>query len=255
MTILETRQLQLRRGDKVICRNLNLQIKAQECWAVLGRNGAGKSTLLLTLAGLLRAEQGEILLHNKSIHHQTRQEIAKKIGLMLQDDNWSFPATVQEFVLHGRYAYLTGLSAFSQQDKALAKLALQQTDLLDLAARPVNQLSGGESRRLALATLLTQSPQLMLLDEPVNHLDLKYQIALLDLISFQVKSNNKSAVMVLHDVNIAQRFCNKVMLVWGDGEIEYGDAQQLLVEEKLSALYGHPIRRMQNDEFYLFYPG
>jgi len=254
MNLLETRQLSLSRANKKICHNLDLQIKAGECWAILGQNGVGKSTLLLTLAGLFESYQGDVFLQEHVIQKMSRREIAKIIGVMLQDDVWSFPASVEEFVLHGRHAYRSGLGDFSAQDKAFAKQALCDTDLLELVHRPVNQLSGGESRRLALATLLVQAPKLMLLDEPVNHLDLKYQIGLLNLVCDIVKNQQKSVIMVLHDVNLVQRFCDKIVMLWGDGNIEYGLADELLVEEKLSALYGHKICKLEQGEKSFFYP-
>jgi len=253
--ILETRSLRLSIGDKLLCRDLNLRVQPGERWGVLGVNGAGKTTLLLTLAGLRVPQAGSVLLDGKAITAVPKRTAAQRCGVMLQDSDDAFPASVLETALIGRHPYLQLWEWESAADEALALAALQAVGIADLAQRASNTLSGGERRRLALATLLTQDPGLMLLDEPVNHLDLHHQIAALELLSQQVKQHGKTAVMVLHDINLAARYCDALLLLFADGEVLQGSVGEVLNVENLTRLYGHPVRSVETVEGTLFYPG
>ena len=253
--ILETRALQVRVGEKLICRDLNLCVQAGECWAVLGMNGVGKTSLLLTLAGLKTPRAGTVYLHGKPLAELPRHELAKICGVMFQDSDDAFPARVLETALIGRHPHLRAWQWESAADEALARAALQAVGLADLAQRANNTLSGGERRRLALATLLTQDPALMLLDEPINHLDLHHQINALELLTQQVAQHGKTSVMVLHDVNLAARYCDAALLLFGDGEVLQGPVHAVLHLENLSRLYGHPVRSVETPGGILFYPG
>lgn len=253
--ILETRGLRLSIGDKLLCRDLNLRVQPGERWGVLGVNGAGKTTLLLTLAGLKLPQAGSVLLDGKAINTLPKRAAAQRCGVMLQDSDDAFPASVLETALIGRHPYLHLWEWESAADEALALAALQAVGIADLAQRASNTLSGGERRRLALATLLTQDTDLMLLDEPVNHLDLHHQIAALELLTQQVKQRGKTTVMVLHDINLAARYCDALLLLFADGEVLQGSVAEVLNVENLTRLYGHPVRRVETTEGALFYPG
>ena len=140
------------------------------------------------------------------------------------------------------------------QDEAIARSALAAVSLAGLETRSSATLSGGERRRLALATLLVQDPQLFLLDEPVNHLDVQHQIAALDLLTRLTREKSKTLLMVLHDVNLAARYCDFLLLLFGEGETLQGPARELLTEVNLQRLYNHPLRRVQTDVGDFFYP-
>lgn len=253
--ILEARGLHLSIGGKVICRDLNLQVQRGERWGVLGVNGVGKTTLLLALAGLKPPQAGSVHLNGTALDALPKRQAAQRCGVMLQDSDDAFPASVLETALIGRHPYLHLWEWESAEDEAIARAALQAVGLADLAQRASNTLSGGERRRLALATLLTQDPDLMLLDEPVNHLDLHHQIDALELLTQQVKQRGKTAVMVLHDVNLAARYCDALLLLFGDGDVLQGRVDAMLQVENLSRLYGHPVRSAETAEGVLFYPG
>ena len=253
--LLETRSLQLSIGDKLICRDLNLCVKRGERWGVLGVNGVGKTTLLLTLAGLKTPQAGSVSLAGQALQALSARQIAQICGVMLQDSDDAFPASVLEIALIGRHPHLPLWAWESVEDETIAHAALQAVGIADLVQRASNTLSGGERRRLALATLLTQNPPLMLLDEPVNHLDLHHQIQVLDLLTQQVAQLSKASVMVLHDVNLAARYCDALLLLFGQGETLHGPTPDMLTVENLSRLYGHPVRRIETADGYLFYPG
>jgi iron complex transport system ATP-binding protein len=253
--ILETRDLSLSIGGKLICKNLNLQIQAGERWGTLGVNGVGKTTLLLALAGMKAPHSGSVFLQGRPLSELTRRNAAQTCGVMFQDSDDAFPASVLETALIGRHPHLRAWEWESAADEAIARAALQAVGLAGLELRATNTLSGGERRRLALATLLTQDPALMLLDEPVNHLDLHHQIDALELLTRQVTQHGKTLLMVLHDVNLAARYCDAVLLLFGDGEVLQGATREVLTLENLTRLYGHPVRSVETAEGILFYPG
>jgi iron complex transport system ATP-binding protein len=239
MTLLRTRHLDVEIGKTRVCRDLNLEIETGQRWAILGRNGSGKTTLLLTLAGLRRPAAGDIELNGRGIRQTHRRRVAQQVGLLPQDNQDSFPATVLETALIGRHPHLAPWVPESQADRSLAHAALAAVELSEFEGREVSTLSGGERRRLALATLLTQDPELLLLDEPVNHLDLHHQMRVLELLAEHSEQRRKTLVMVLHDPNLAARFAGHCLLLFGEGKTRHGPCHELLQQSQLEALYGH----------------
>jgi len=228
-------------GGKQVCNNLNLEIHAGQRWALLGINGVGKTTLLHTLAGLREPAAGELLLNGQPIKAQPRRQVAQQLGLLLQDEGDAFPGTVLETALSGRHPHLGRWQWESATDITLAEQALAQVGLAGLETRQIGTLSGGERRRLSLATLLCQEPRLFLLDEPINHLDPHQQIALLELLAAQTQDDTRGLLMILHDVNLASRFCDQTLLLFGNGETRHGTTASVLTSENLERLYGHPV--------------
>ncbi len=241
MTSLSTTKLRVSIAGKSVCDELDLDLDSGQSLAILGTNGVGKTTLLLTLAGLRPAETGTVKLFGDNIHSLDRRTVAQKLGLLLQHDHDPFPGSVMEAALVGRHPYLKAWQMEGPEDLQRARASLAAVGLADFQQRQLATLSGGERRRLAIATLLTQDPEIMLLDEPTSHLDIHYQIALLNLFRAQSQQHNKSIVLVLHDVNLASRYCDKVLLLYGNGEAEYGNTRDILNTERLRRLYDHPI--------------
>jgi iron complex transport system ATP-binding protein len=251
-TVLSTQNISISIAGKAICTKLDLNVKKGECWAILGQNGTGKTTLLHTLAGLRKVDNGQVVLNNTALTRLSSREVAQQCGLLLQDYQDIFPATVMEAVLIGRHPHLSAWQWESDNDKAIALSALDSVGLLQMAQRDIQTLSGGERRRVGIAAILAQQPELFLLDEPANHLDIKHQHQVLDLFSQKAKHDHKAVMMVLHDVNLAARYCDHALLMYED-KIERGTTKEMLNEEKLSALYGHPIRKIES-ETVLFMP-
>ena len=238
--LLEAHNLDVRIGGQQICRDASFEFRAGECWGILGLNGAGKTTLLHTLAGLRPPESGQICLNGNPLQHMARRRIARHLGLMPQDTPDPFPASVLDTALIGRHPHLSRWQWESSQDIEQAQAALKQVHLHGFEQRQVNTLSGGERRRLALATLLVQAPVMLLLDEPTNHLDLHHQHQLLELLRDQVH-NGASILMVLHDINHVVRYCDHVILMYDNGTIAQGRQSEILNAEVLTQLYRHPV--------------
>jgi len=254
MTLLETRALRVVIGDTTVCRDLDLRINAGERWCILGRNGSGKTTLLLTLAGLRLPCSGHIALQQRAMSSLPRRQIARQLGILFQDQTDAFPANALDTVLTGRHPWLGPLQWESEADQEKARAALRAVDLADIEQRIVTTLSGGERRRLGIATLLVQDTQLLLLDEPTNHLDIHQQIQILQLVSDLAAKDNRAMLLVMHDLNLAARYCNRFLLLFGDGETTQGGAAEVLTRPNLERLYQHPLLPLQGPQGQVWLP-
>lgn len=241
---LEVKGLEVAIGGRTVVRGLDLVLRAGERLAVLGRNGAGKTTLLHTLAGLRKARRGSLRLCGEEMSALASRRIAQLRGVLLQQQLDAFPASVLETALIGRHPWLDRWTWESAADGQAARAALAAVGLAGLEERDVHTLSGGERQRLAVATLLTQAPQLALLDEPLSHLDLNHQIAVLDLLSRRAQEDGMTLVTVMHDINLARRHADRALLLFGDGSVEMGGVDEVCNADTLSRLYGHPLRRI-----------
>ncbi len=240
-------------GSEAMNRPLSLEAHAGEFWAVLGENGVGKSTLMATLAGLRRPVAGHAFVDGVSLSRMPRKVLARRLGLLLQHVDVSFPYSVRETVSAGRYAHRPPWSPLTRKDREIVDWALSQTGLQALAERRADQLSGGEQRRAAIATLLAQQPGVMLLDEPVNHLDVRHEVELMT--HFRDYASQGGVVMVsLHDVNLASQYADRLLLLYPDGDWELGEPDTLLSEERLQRLYGVPLHAVGSHEYRFWVP-
>jgi iron complex transport system ATP-binding protein len=253
MTLLSSTNLCVRIGGVEVCRGLDLALDAGQRWALLGANGAGKTTLLHTLGGLRPPQGGEIRVDGTPLATWPRKALACRVGVLFQDSQDTFPGTVLETALRGRHPHLPFWAVEGRTDLDLAHAALRDVQLEELAGRSVDTLSGGERRRLAIATLIAQQPDIWLLDEPTNHLDLRHQVTLLELIARRVTGRNGVMMAALHDVNLALRCCTHAALLLGAGEVLTGSADEVISEGNLERLYRHPVRCLRSEDGRRFY--
>jgi iron complex transport system ATP-binding protein len=235
--MLRAQDLTINIGKQKVVDQFNLTFKPGEVWGILGANGVGKTTLLHTLAGLRAPDNGKVLLNEINLKKINAKKRAQKIGLLAQDTEFSFPSTVFETVMIGRYPYSKNWFGELREDVELTNQALALTHLTDFIHRPVITLSGGEKRRLALATLLTQDPDIYLLDEPTNHLDLSQKIRTLSLLQRLAREQGKTIIMVLHDIHLLRAFCDKVIVMDFNGRCDYGDCARMLSTGQLSQIF------------------
>ena len=252
--ILEARRLTVAIGDRIFCRDLDFSLNAGERLAILGRNGVGKSTLLSVLAGLRAPLSGEVRVSGTTYAELGTRKSALIRGWLPQARGDAFASTVLETVLVGRHPHLERWGWESAQDAQIVRQALAAVDLTGFEQRDIQTLSGGERQRVAIATLLAQAPQLYLLDEPIAYLDLKHQIAMLELFATAARENNAAVAMVLHEPALAWRFCDRVLLVHGDGLTECGPTRTMLTAERLSALYHYPMLAVECEGRMSFLP-
>jgi iron complex transport system ATP-binding protein len=252
--MLRTHGLAVEIGRYAVCSGLQIDVDAGQSWGVLGRSGAGKTALLHTLAGLRRPAAGSVRLERRDLHALPRREVASMIGLVPQIDEQTFPMTVLEAALAGRYPHLGRWRPTGPADDDAVREALWALGLGEMAERPVATLSGGERRRLAVATLLAQNPRIALLDEPTNHLDPGHQIAVMRLLRERCAGPGRALAVVLHDVNLALRFCSHLLLLFGDGSHRACRVEALAAED-LERLYDHPMLAVGPCPSRAFLPG
>lgn len=251
--LLAARGLGVAIGERWLCRDLDLELHHGERLAILGRNGAGKSTLLATLAGLREPQAGRVELAGQSYTALTAREAARRRGWLPQAQHDAFASTVLETALIGRHPHLGRWEWESAADTAFARTALRGVGLETLETRLVQGLSGGERQRLAVATLLTQEPDLYLLDEPLAHLDLNHAVAILDVFS-GCAAKGAGVVMVLHEPGLAARYCDRALLLFDDGRWLLDTVDRALTAERLSELYGHPLKELRDGAHRWFVP-
>jgi iron complex transport system ATP-binding protein len=221
---------------------------------MLGANGVGKTTLLKCMAGLRTADSGQVLLDSSPVDGLPRKMLARHVGMLQQHTAYTFDSSVLQIALTGRHPHLGYWQREGPEDINGALKALSFVDLDGFAERSVTGLSGGEARRLAFATLMVQSPDIMLLDEPTNHLDLRHQLQIMGMIRDQTGAGNRSAIAALHDINLAARYCSHVLMLFGQGKWRAGRTEDLLDEDSLRLLYGCPVEQLQSRDGPRFYP-
>jgi len=219
---------------------LDFEARGGEFIAVLGRNGVGKTLTLHTLAGLRAPAGGVVELEGRAIAAWSGRERARRLALLPQVTEDPFPSTVFETALIGRHPHLPFWQWEDAADIHTAREALGAVGLEDLAGRAVDSLSGGEKRRLDVATLLAQDAAVCLLDEPTNHLDPRHRNEVLTL--FRARADAGGLVIAtLHDATLAARFADRVLLLFGDGRWEFGNSATILSDTNLTALYEVPV--------------
>ena len=242
--VLECRDLTVRVPGRELVRSLDAGIGPGRVLALLGRNGAGKSTLLHVLAGLVPPASGEVRLAARPLPAWQRRGLARQLGLLAQAGEDPFPGTALDTALVGRHPHIEFWQWESDADRAVARDCLAAMDLGGLESRDVATLSGGERRRLAIATVLAQDPQVFLLDEPIQQLDPQHQLEVLR--RFRALADaGRTVVMSLHDPGLAARFADDVLLLFGDGRWRHGTVGDSLHEAAITELYGIAVKELR----------
>ena len=227
-----------RRGRPFALAGLSFEVERGEILGVLGPNSAGKTTLIRLLTGILRPTRGTIEVEGVALPAMARDELARRVAVVPQDVPQGLPFTVQELVLMGRYPHAPRRFFETAVDRAVAREAMEATDVLDLAATRVGILSGGERQRVALARALAQEPRLLVLDEPTAHLDLRHQVECVALLRRVNRERGTTVLLVSHDLNLAGALCDRLLLL-ADGRIaRLGPPDEVLEERLLATVYG-----------------
>ncbi|MEK4184634.1 ABC transporter ATP-binding protein [Bacillus sp. FSL K6-1145] len=213
MSAISTEGLSLGYGETMIIDELNVSIPKGEITVFIGSNGCGKSTLLRSLARLMKPLGGSVLLEGHSIAKLPTKEVAKQLAILPQGPEAPEGLTVHQLVKQGRYPYQNWLKQWSKQDEEAVKRALKSTKMEDLADRTVDSLSGGQRQRAWIAMTLAQETDIILLDEPTTYLDMTHQIEILDLLFDLNEKEQRTIVMVLHDLNLACRYAHHLVAI------------------------------------------
>jgi iron complex transport system ATP-binding protein len=252
--MIRTRQLLLSAGERTLVHNLNWDVGAGECWSIIGRNGAGKSTLLRTLAGLHPADGGTVEIRGRTLRDWPVDELARERAYLAQSRHDAFAYTVIETLLSARHPYSANRYWEASDDHHAALQALAAMEVEHLAARDVRRLSGGERQRVAIAALLAQDTPLLLLDEPANALDLAHQVSVMRLLARLCRQQQKTVVMIGHDLTLAHSISTHALLLKGDGCWHAGPADKAMNASLLGEFLGHPIEMIEHGGRRIFLP-
>lgn len=222
-------------GNQAILEDIQLNISPSKFTAFIGPNGAGKSTLLSIMSRLLKKDHGFLSIKGKEIEAWNSKELAKELTILKQKINYQSKLTVEELVSFGRFPY--SQDRLTKEDFKKVEQALEYLDILDLRNRFIDTLSGGQLQRIFIAMVLTQDTDFILLDEPLNNLDIKQSISMMKILRSLVDDLGKTIIIVIHDINIASQYVDEIV-AFKDGKVFYqGTTNQVMRKEILDPLY------------------
>lgn len=224
-------------GEHPALQDINWQIAEGEWWGVVGANGSGKSTLLQLIAGTEGLSTGQITIDGRNIGSYSRKDLSRMIAVLQQDGLPAISYPVRDVVEMGRYPYQNWLGREAADGARVVDSVLEELGLTELAERPLDTLSGGQRQRVALAKVMAQEPRLLLLDEPTTFLDIKYQMQFMELLAAWRQKNNITIVAVLHDLNLAALFCDRILALREGAMVGQGTPHSLMTEEQIRDVF------------------
>jgi len=236
MVRLKVKDMEFNYASVPVLKKICIELAASEMLSVVGPNGAGKSTLLRCIDRILSPQKGCILLDGQDIKKMSRMELAQKMGYIPQSTTQVFPATVFDIVLLGRRPHVGWRSSEEDTEKVLE--TLQMLNIEDLSMRDINELSGGQQQKVFIACALTQEPDVLLLDEPTSNLDIRHQLEVMDIIKNIVIEKQISAMMAIHDLNLAARYADRIIMMNSGKIFSAGDPVSVLTPENIKHVYG-----------------
>lgn len=237
MSCIKTKDLNISYGDLQIVKDLNLEIPKGKITTIIGSNGCGKSTILKTIARILKPSSGEIFINGKELNSQSSKDLAKVMGVLPQSPKAPNGLTVEELIAYGRFPHQSGFGKLKKEDKDIIKWSLEKTGLLEFKDRPIEDLSGGQRQRAWIAMSLAQQTDILLLDEPTTYLDLAHQLEILELLKELNKTEGRTIVMVIHELNNAARFADHMIGVKKGKIVCKGSAYEVMTKENLREIF------------------
>ena len=253
-TILQARDISFRYGKNLVLKNIAFSIQGGDFVAIIGPNGSGKTTLLKIILGTLSPMEGDVLLDGKPVLSYAAKERAKKIGYVSQEPIFTFPLTVLELVSLGRYVHSNRFKQ-SPEDGQAVEDALRQTDSFNLRERKFTTLSGGERQKVLIARTLAQTSHLLLMDEPTVHLDIYFQLQILNSLKELCREKKSTIVAVLHDLNLISLFADKVLLLKSGECLAFGKVDEVLNESSIKEAFGVEVetrKEAESETLYFF---
>jgi iron complex transport system ATP-binding protein len=232
-------------GDSVALSNVSLSVSPGQIVAVVGPNGSGKSTLIKTIATILKARSGTITIDGSDIYRIDPLDLASRIGYVPQQYTYTLYSTVFETVLLGRRPYIKW--TVSEEELSRVQLALEEVGMAESAGRFMDQLSGGERQKVFIARALAQDPALYLFDEPTSALDIRHQLGVMETLRTITQERHASVVIALHDLNLAFRYADTVMILQNGAVAGLGRPKDILDPDRIRTVYGVEIRIVENE--------
>jgi len=224
-------------GESLLFEDFDLDVASGEFLGVIGPNGAGKSTLLRLVSGLLRPAKGSVRILERDLGALGRREVARTLGVVLQENPFAFDYSVSDVVMMGRNPYLGRFQSPGRHDREAAKAALEFVDALFLKEKRINSISAGERQRVVLARALAQEPRVLMLDEATSHLDIAHQQLIARILS-EMNRQGKTVVLLSHDLNLAALYCSRILLLDRGKTVACDVPEQVISAELIRAVYG-----------------
>lgn len=237
MDLLKVENLICGYGDKEVLKGVSFSVGKGDFLGIVGPNGAGKTTLFRAITCILKPLRGEIFYCGKDLNEISRRDLAREIAVLPQILETSFSFSVEQFISMGRFPHLKKFQPQSRHDSEMVEKAMALCDVLSLRERKIWELSGGEKQRVILAQCFAQEPSLLLLDEPTAHLDIGHQVEILDLIKRLNREKDLTVIMVLHDLNLASEYCDRLVLLKEGRIFKEGSPQEVLTFENIEEVY------------------
>ncbi|HHW83935.1 MAG TPA: ATP-binding cassette domain-containing protein [Actinomycetales bacterium] len=238
--MITTTEVQKSYGEQLVLDNVTLEVPRGGVVALIGGNGAGKSTLLSVIARLVAADGGTVAVDGLDVTRTDTRELAKRLAILRQENHVTVRLTVHELVSFGRYPH--GGGRLTAVDQRAIQQAIEYLDLADVASRHLDELSGGQRQRAFVAMVLAQDTQYVLLDEPLNNLDVRHQAAMMQLLRQTADELGKTVVVVLHDVNVAAAYADHVIALREGRVVAEGPPAEVVTEEMLAEVFGTAVR-------------
>lgn len=236
--MIEVNGLTVNAGGRRILDGITFCLEAGGLYGIIGPNGAGKSTLLAAISGVRRIDGGDVKVFGRPVASIPRRKLARRLAVLQQETLPGTAFTVREVTSMGRYPYQNWFGGRDEAGEALIDRVLETLGLSAYAHRRLGALSGGERQRVALAKVMVQDPELLLLDEPTTYLDIGYQIHLLDLVRDWQRSEGRTAVAVLHDLNLAAQYCDRLLVLHEGRLAAEGAPSEVLTAETIRRVFG-----------------
>jgi len=238
---LEAVTFQYEGAENPAVSEVTAQVEQGKIFALVGPNGAGKSTVLKLMLGALSATRGRVAYQGRPLDQWKRKDLARQIGVVPQIESITFPVTVLELVAMGRYPHLGLWQPEREADRRATRLAIERCDLQALEDRPVGTLSGGERQRARVARALAQEPNTLVLDEPTAALDVHHEMSIFELLHGISRNDDVTVVMVTHNLNLASRYADHLLLLDGGRTVAQGAPADVLTDESMSRVYRWPL--------------
>ncbi|HEY9186265.1 MAG TPA: ABC transporter ATP-binding protein [Bacteroidota bacterium] len=246
MDILNVNNISVNINELKILDNISFNVKKGEILGIIGPNGSGKTTLFKTISRILKPETGNIFLYNKNITSYSEKELSKLISVIPQMINVQFPFTVEEFILMGRFPHSGRYGYSIDTDYEIVNNVIKNNGMDSIRHRRINELSGGEKQRVIIAQGFAQQTNLMLLDEPTSHLDIYYQVQLLNLLDKYNKECELTILIILHDLNLAASYCDRLIMMKEGKIFTQGTIEEVLTYQNIEAVYNTPVIVKEN---------
>ncbi|MBK1973644.1 ATP-binding cassette domain-containing protein [Campylobacter sp. TTU-622] len=251
--MIELKNISKSYNKKSIVSNLNLTFPKNKLISLIGANGAGKSTILSLISRLMKPDNGEIYIDNENINSYKENILAQKISILKQQNNLNLRLSVEELVSFGRFPYSQG--RLNSQDKEKINEALNYTGLYEIKDKYLDTLSGGQKQRAFIAMIIAQDTEFILFDEPLNNLDMKHCVQIMNLMKNLIRDFNKSIIVVLHDINFASIYSDEILALKDGKVVKFDHTEKIIDSEILKEVYDMeiPLMEFKNKKICLYF--